>query len=499
MPDWAIGASLNQNGRPVAFYSRTLNTNEMKHSSIEKEAYAIVEAIRKWRHFLAGRHFTLITDQRSVTFMFSNTHSSKIKNDKIQRWRLELSCYSFDIIYRAGKENVCADTLSRMVCSSAGSTDTNLLKKLHEDLCHPGITRMMHFVRCRNLPYSLEDVKRLTQSCQVCATCKPRFIKPSGAKLIKSTQPFERLSLDFKGPLPSRTHNKYILTVIDEYSRFPFAFACADTSTSTIIKCLLQLFAVFGMPASIHSDNGTGFVSAELKDFLVGRGIAQSHSTPYNPRGNGQCEKYNGTIWKAVTLALSTKNLPVNCWELVLPDALHSIRSLLCVATNCTPHERLFAFQRKSTSGTSLPSWLTAPGRALLRKHNRTSKYDPLVDEVEILEANPHYANVRLPNGNEAKVSLRDLAPTALFSDDIVESSDFEGFESPAQPTDAGPHTESIKDNTSQNTPVPLSVDNTLDEKVNQQIPLPVMAPEKFTPEVRRSERQRRAPDRLVL
>ena len=50
----AISASLNQKNKPVAFFSRTLNVNEFRHSSIEKEATAIVEAMRKWSHFLQG-------------------------------------------------------------------------------------------------------------------------------------------------------------------------------------------------------------------------------------------------------------------------------------------------------------------------------------------------------------------------------------------------------------------------------------------------------------
>ena len=52
--DIGIVATLNQDGRPVAFFSRTLNPSERNHSSVEKEAYAIVEALRKWRHYLSG-------------------------------------------------------------------------------------------------------------------------------------------------------------------------------------------------------------------------------------------------------------------------------------------------------------------------------------------------------------------------------------------------------------------------------------------------------------
>ena len=61
---YAIGATLTQNGRPVAFFSRTLKNHEIKLYSVEKEeAYAVVESLREWRHFLLGVHFKLMTDQ----------------------------------------------------------------------------------------------------------------------------------------------------------------------------------------------------------------------------------------------------------------------------------------------------------------------------------------------------------------------------------------------------------------------------------------------------
>ena len=116
-------------------------------------------------------------------------------------------------------------------------------------------------------------------------------------------------------------------------------------------------------------------------------------------------------VWKAVTLALKSRNLPTSAWEIVLPDVLHSIRSLLCTSTNCTPHERLFNYQRKSTTGNSVPSWLLTPGLVYVKKHARKSKYDPLVEEAELIEANPEYAHVRLKTGYETTVSLRELAP----------------------------------------------------------------------------------------
>ncbi len=76
--DRAISASLNQHGRPVAIMSKTLSIAEKGYPAIEKEALAIIEAVRKWSHFLSRQSFILITDQRLVSFM------SKSKSKTLQ-------------------------------------------------------------------------------------------------------------------------------------------------------------------------------------------------------------------------------------------------------------------------------------------------------------------------------------------------------------------------------------------------------------------------------
>lgn len=428
--EYAIAATLSQKGRPVAFFSRTLSNAERKHPSVEKEAYAIVESLRKWRHFLMGKHFMLVTDQQSVCYMFNQNHSSKIKNEKIQRWRLELSCFKYDIIYRPGSQNTAADALSR-VCALMNN---NKLYELHALLCHPGITRMYHWVRSKNLPYSIDDIKTMTSSCRVCAEIKPRFMTTKG-QLIKALAPFERLNMDFKGPLPSKSENKYLLTIIDEYSRFPWAYPCKDMTSATIIKCLRDLFSTFGQPLYVHSDRGSSFMSEELKTFLRANGVASSRTTPYNPRGNGQVERLNGTLWRAVQLSLRSNNMTVEYWERVLKNALHSIRSLICTSINATPHERLFNYPRRSPNGESMPTWLV-PGPVLV-KNNVRSKNDPLVEEAELLDYNPHYSIIRRSNGTESTVSNRHLAPLpndSRSSIDLQEESFEDASDSLANP-----------------------------------------------------------------
>ena len=190
----------------------------------------------------------------------------------------------------------------------------------------------------------------MSGSCPGCAELKPRFHAAAPGTLIKATWPFQAHSS--KRLRPS--------TIVGEFSRFPFTFPCVDKTSATVMKYLSQLFIIFSMPSDIHSDRGSRFISDELKQFLHGRGVVTSRTTSNNPRGNELLERQNGIIWKAVTFTLKSRGqIIIGMWEVVLPDSLHAIRSLLCTFTNATPHERLFANQHRSTSGHCAFLWLT--------------------------------------------------------------------------------------------------------------------------------------------
>ena len=90
-------------------------------------------------------------------------------------------------------------------------------------------------------------------------------------------------------------------------------------------------------------------------------------------------------------LALKKHESPLSRWEVVLENVLHSVRLLLCTATNTTPHEPFFNFQRRSGSGESLPSWLTDGRKAYLR-FSRANNTEPLVEEVELVSVKPMFA-----------------------------------------------------------------------------------------------------------
>ena len=126
---YCIAATLNQEGRPVAFFSRKLNPNEIKHHAVEKKAHTITEIQRKLRHFLLGRHLRVITNQEKISFMFDNTRKSKNKkNDKICHWCIELSQFKFSIVYCSATENTAANAFSRI---SAFTHTLQDLRNLH--------------------------------------------------------------------------------------------------------------------------------------------------------------------------------------------------------------------------------------------------------------------------------------------------------------------------------------------------------------------------------
>ena len=87
-----------------------------------------MEAASRWSHYLSGKCFDLITDQRTLSFMLDKTSKGKVKNRKIQLWRTELGCFDYRLHHRQNKLNVVPDSLWRIqVAASTYSCD-------HEDI-----------------------------------------------------------------------------------------------------------------------------------------------------------------------------------------------------------------------------------------------------------------------------------------------------------------------------------------------------------------------------
>ena len=66
--DYAIGAVLYQDGKPIAFESKKLDSAQCRYTVQEKELFAVIHALKTWRHYLYGNHFVVTTDHESLKY-----------------------------------------------------------------------------------------------------------------------------------------------------------------------------------------------------------------------------------------------------------------------------------------------------------------------------------------------------------------------------------------------------------------------------------------------
>eukprot|EP01018_Ginkgo_biloba_P018949 Gb_14592 [translate_table: standard] len=104
-----IGAVLSQEGRPITYFSEKFNEARHKYSVYDKEFYALVQALKYWRHYLLPREFMIFTDHQALKFINSQTKL----NVRHAKWVETLQSFTFTLRYKSGKSNQVADALSR--------------------------------------------------------------------------------------------------------------------------------------------------------------------------------------------------------------------------------------------------------------------------------------------------------------------------------------------------------------------------------------------------
>ncbi|XP_054759959.2 uncharacterized protein K02A2.6-like [Lytechinus pictus] len=107
-----LGACLLQQGKPVAFASKSLSTAQSNYSNIERETLALVFGINRFHTYLFGKEFTVVTDHRPLEMIWKKPLRSA--PPRLQRLLIKVQGYRCQVKYRPGKDMILSDTLSRL-------------------------------------------------------------------------------------------------------------------------------------------------------------------------------------------------------------------------------------------------------------------------------------------------------------------------------------------------------------------------------------------------
>ena len=93
-----------------------MNKSEQNYDTTHLEAYAIIWALKKFRRYLHGRKFKIITDHKALIWILNSDKS--LTNSKFIKWRMFLQDFEYEIIHRQGRIHSSVDALSRTIYTS---------------------------------------------------------------------------------------------------------------------------------------------------------------------------------------------------------------------------------------------------------------------------------------------------------------------------------------------------------------------------------------------
>jgi hypothetical protein len=402
---------------PVRYYSRTLQPAERNYSTTDREALAVVSAFKQFRVYLLGSKTTLFTDHQALKqvltdaqptgrrarwiaalqeFDYDIRHRPGAKNqlaDTLSR-DPSLRSVTIDLTKDPDADDILVDTKkylegdgtlraiapgrARTLMKLATKMFTKdgelykrringppvrviisrterkkLLTEVHDGLAHFGEKTTYELIS--NIAWWPQIQKDATEYVQTCVICQgyARLKKPEKPISIPVERLFERIALDFVGPLPeTRNGNKYIIVATDALSRWPFAKAVPSADAATAARFLYDDIAMsYGIPESILTDQGTHFINKLHSQLTKILEVRHLRTTPYHPQTNGMTERFNGTLCGAIAKLAEQHQAD---WDLFIPAVLFAYRIRKHSALKTSPYEVVYGQPPKLPNGAIL-------------------------------------------------------------------------------------------------------------------------------------------------
>ncbi|KAK3089888.1 hypothetical protein FSP39_007378 [Pinctada imbricata] len=169
--------------------------------------------------------------------------------------------------------------------------------------------------------------REVSEYCKSCDACQKVAMRTNvKAPMINTpiiSEPFYKISMDIVGPLArSKKGNRFILTIVDDATRYPEAFALKSCDAESVANSLMELFSRVGVPRVILTDQGTNFTSKLMKDLFAILKVKGVTTSPYHPQANGKTERFNATLKSILKKLCATESEE---WDTFLPYCWPSV------------------------------------------------------------------------------------------------------------------------------------------------------------------------------
>lgn len=291
---------------------------------------------------------------------------------KLWKSRNKISTYNDSLLYFLNRDKVRLIIPESMVNAIA-----NNIHKI--DSGHSGVNKSLELAQ-RNMfwPNMKCTFEQIVSECEICGVNK--LNNPNPRHEIHPIPVETRLSdwhVDFIGPLQTTSlGNKYILIFVDRLTKWVEAFPLKEqTAEATANIFVNKIISRFGIPKSIHSDQGRQFESLLFNQTCEILGIRKTRNSPYHPQGNGQAERF------VRTLKDKLRNLVQNNdkeWDELIDIALMTIRVTINESTKMSPFELVYGILPKTPNSFEI--------NGISKGKNLHIKADELIESIKQIE-----------------------------------------------------------------------------------------------------------------